>query len=264
MNDEIVFLVTLLRDGALRRLTIKLKNSQISDDLIEYPMEPDNRQELRSHLPPYLQDGEVVELVEVYDSIDARPQEEEEAPREEPTLAIIQREQKEWALKNFGEQPPHRALLGAVEELRELVEADPSSPDHILELIKALGRLSHSQLKGEQGIRVNKDHRALAKDAVADMVIFLVSYCNDKDFDLEDIVRDTWDEVKQRDWRKNPKTGMPTAVVGEPVSYRDFCIANPGKINPMEMRFTYIMEYLPSFPKFQLALDQVVAERGGN
>ena len=156
--------------------------------------------DLLKHLPSYLQDGEVVEVIEIHDTLDARPLPKEcteTPPREEPTLVVIQREQKAWALENFGEQLPHRALLGAVEELGELVEADPSSTSHIVELVKALGRLSHSQLKGEQGIRINKDHEVLAKDAVADMIIFLVSYCNDKGFDIEDIVKETWDKTRR-------------------------------------------------------------------
>lgn len=210
MNDEVCFLLTLLRGGVLVRISIKLTIDQVSEDLIEYPIESYNRKKLLNYLPPYLQDGEIVEVTEIYETFDARPLPKECAeapPREEPTLVIIQREQKAWALKNFGEQLPHRALLGVIEELGELVEADPSSTDHIIELIRALGRLSHSQLKSEQGIRVNKDHEALAKDAVADMIIFLISYCNDKGFDLEDTVRETWNEVKKRDWKRNPENG---------------------------------------------------------
>ncbi len=46
-----------------------------------------------------------------------------------------------------------------------------------------------------------------AKDSVGDIIIYLSDYCNQMGFDLDKIVRETWERVKKRDWRANPKTG---------------------------------------------------------
>lgn len=102
-------------------------------------------------------------------------------------LRGIQREQEEWALRNFGNVPSYQPLLGAVEEL---------------------GELAHAHLKHIQGIR-GFDQDAAAKDAkidaVADIIIYLLDYCNREGIDIESAVADTWDKVKQRNWKDNPE-----------------------------------------------------------
>lgn len=102
------------------------------------------------------------------------------------TLGMLQKLQAEWSLKNFGEQPPHRPLLGATEEL---------------------GELCHAHLKMEQGIRGNEDHEANIKDAVADVIIYLSDYCTKMGINLHDSVFDTWAEVSKRDWKADPEKG---------------------------------------------------------
>jgi len=98
-------------------------------------------------------------------------------------LKKLQEEQKSWVNHNFGERPSWHPLLGVVEEV---------------------GELAHAYLKREQGIRVEEDHTENAKDAVADIVIYLADFCSAEGFDLQQIVQDTWDLVKQRDWKKDP------------------------------------------------------------
>lgn len=100
-------------------------------------------------------------------------------------LRKLQDEQRPWVKHNFGARPSWMPLLGIMEEL---------------------GELAHSHLKQAQGIRSHEDHEAMAKDAVADIVIFLADYCSARDFDLESLVSETWAEVKKRDWKKNPET----------------------------------------------------------
>lgn len=100
------------------------------------------------------------------------------------TLRRLQEEQRIWVAHNFGsDRPSWHPLLGAVEEL---------------------GELAHAHLKEEQGIRSSEGLEDAAKDAVADCIIYLSDYCSARGFDLDEIVSDTWDEVKQRDWKKNP------------------------------------------------------------
>jgi NTP pyrophosphatase (non-canonical NTP hydrolase) len=75
----------------------------------------------------------------------------------------------------------------------------------LLGIVEELGELAHSFLKDAQGIRQHENHEELMKDAVADIVIFLCDFCSAKEFDLESLVLKTWDEVKQRDWKKDPE-----------------------------------------------------------
>lgn len=101
-------------------------------------------------------------------------------------LAKLQREQREWALENFGDAPAWQPLLGIVEEV---------------------GELAHAHLKQAQGIRTEEDHEADAKDAIGDIIIYLVDYCTRRGWGIGPIVARVWDEVKRRDWRKNPEGG---------------------------------------------------------
>jgi NTP pyrophosphatase (non-canonical NTP hydrolase) len=104
------------------------------------------------------------------------------------TMREIQLENAIWVAKNFGEKKnPERALLGVVEEV---------------------GELAHSQLKMMQGIRGTKEeHIANAKDAVGDIVIYLMDYCNGMGFDFHTCVEETWLHVSRRDWTKNKEHG---------------------------------------------------------
>lgn len=124
------------------------------------------------------------------------------------TLRFLQEDQKHWINYNFFGRKSHQPLIGAVEELGELTSiAGIEYNEHILELIKALGRCSHAHLKSEQGIRVNEKHLDNIKDAVADIIIFLCDYATAIGFDIHDEVEKTWNEVKKRDFKKFPKNG---------------------------------------------------------
>jgi len=101
-------------------------------------------------------------------------------------LKKLQQEQKIWADYNFPNKQSWHPLMGAVEEL---------------------GELAHAHLKTDQGIRTNKPLEELAKNAIGDIIIYLVGYCSQMGFDLESIVEETWQEVKQRDWIKYPMNG---------------------------------------------------------
>lgn len=102
------------------------------------------------------------------------------------TFRQLQEEQRPWVQRNFGEHPSWHPLLGAVEEL---------------------GELAHAHLKEAEGIRTNEDHEENAKDAVADVIIYLADYCTSRGFDLQQIVEDTWSKVKRRDWVEDKENG---------------------------------------------------------
>ena len=108
---------------------------------------------------------------------------------EDLTFRRLQLEQIPWVAHNFGGRDSTKPLLGAMEEL---------------------GELAHAHLKAAQNIRTNEDHEAAAKDAVADIVIFLADYCTSCDYDFQTVVEETWAKVKQRDWVKYPEHGVPT------------------------------------------------------
>jgi len=97
-------------------------------------------------------------------------------------LRQVQDEQVPWVNHNFPGRPAWQPLLGAVEEL---------------------GELAHAHLKADQEIRgTAEEHEEAAKDAVGDIVIFLADYCTARGWDMEDIVTETWNSVKMRDWAK--------------------------------------------------------------
>lgn len=104
-------------------------------------------------------------------------------------LRALGREVEEWERRNFG--PPsymgYASLLGVIEEV---------------------GELAHHHLKQLDGIRgTPEEHQAGAADAIGDIVIFLLSYCIVRGFDLETIIESTWARVKARDWTKDKQTG---------------------------------------------------------
>ena len=100
----------------------------------------------------------------------------------------IQNQHKDWANQNFENQEKWEYYFGLVEEI---------------------GELFHSCLKRHQKIRGSYElHTLKMKDALADIFIYMCGLANIEGFDLEDIIVKTWDEdVKIRDWNKNPDTG---------------------------------------------------------
>ena len=103
-------------------------------------------------------------------------------------LKELQKLATDWSKKNFG---PHygsgyRNLLGLSEEV---------------------GELCHAQLKGEQGIRHTPEEiLKMKKDAVGDIIIFLCNYCDSQDISIDECAELAWEEIKNRDWKKNNMT----------------------------------------------------------
>jgi len=95
-----------------------------------------------------------------------------------------------WLAQNFPNVEPWEALAGIVEEV---------------------GELSHAHLKGHNKIRGLADEahmKAVKADAIGDIFIYMASYCNTNGLDLETCIQRAWQEVRQRDWRLNPETGV--------------------------------------------------------
>jgi len=100
-------------------------------------------------------------------------------------LSILQGQIAAWAIYNFGDPPAWECLLGLQEEL---------------------GELSHAFLKRQQGIRNDEKHSENIRDAVGDIVIFLLDFCRRENLSFERCLIETWNTVSKRDWvaeRKN-------------------------------------------------------------
>ncbi len=74
--------------------------------------------------------------------------------------------------------------------------------------MEELGELTHSHLKGEQGIRTDENHEENAKDAIGDIVVFMADYCQSRGWDFNSIVWEVWGRVRERNWIKNPTSGV--------------------------------------------------------
>jgi len=108
-------------------------------------------------------------------------------------LEKYQDEILEWSLQNFGEVPNSQINLRI---------------SSFLGVIEEIGELAHAILKSSQGIRTNEDHIAAIEDAIGDLMIFLLDFCARNDLNLDTILRKTWNDVQQRDWKKNKETGQ--------------------------------------------------------
>jgi NTP pyrophosphatase (non-canonical NTP hydrolase) len=84
------------------------------------------------------------------------------------TMTALQVEHRAWAKKNFPDSPSWHPLLGIFEEIGELFSAD---------------------------MRENKEEKI---DAVGDIVIFLVHYCNRNGYDFFGCIRDTPDALEAK------------------------------------------------------------------
>jgi len=102
-------------------------------------------------------------------------------------LGKLQNEIRDWRRYNFPDSNPMEQYMGIVEEL---------------------GELSHVMLKEAQGIRDIGDSEAQAQDAIGDMVIFMINFCDMNGWDFEKVIATTWEQVAGRDWRNNPKNGV--------------------------------------------------------
>jgi NTP pyrophosphatase (non-canonical NTP hydrolase) len=97
-------------------------------------------------------------------------------------LQALQTDHKTWTDRNFPNADPVDAVLGVAEEV---------------------GELCHAILKQRQGIRgTSEEHEAKAKDAVGDIVIYLLDVCTRRGWSFGEIVAETWAEVRKRDWTK--------------------------------------------------------------
>jgi NTP pyrophosphatase (non-canonical NTP hydrolase) len=112
------------------------------------------------------------------------------APRFGSSLQELQNEVGEWSWGNFG------------------ITHLPYDVAPLLGVIEELGELCHGLLKAAQGIRGEYGkHMEDVADAVGDLVIYLLDFCERNNLDLWGCILRAWSEVRDRDWQKYPKNG---------------------------------------------------------
>jgi len=111
-----------------------------------------------------------------------------------PALTDLQDKVGKWAARNFPADTSRgrlRCALGVAEEA---------------------GELAHAVLKRDQGIRGDESaHIAAAKDAIGDIVVYLMDLCSREEWDFGEIVAYTVDHVTKRDWIADPMSGTEKA-----------------------------------------------------
>lgn len=101
-----------------------------------------------------------------------------------------------------------RAAGHAREQDGALIFNFRSADQMLLKAMALIGRLCHGALKMEQGIRGTKEeHLETISNALADLWIVLSAFASYFDLSLKGVLENTWNEVMQRDWLKNPETG---------------------------------------------------------
>lgn len=113
-------------------------------------------------------------------------------------LEKIQQEVGEWAFENFGK------AKGFNRGFHDLVNTN----DPLMGMVEELGELHHAVLKAKQNIRTKEDHEVAERDAIGDLLIYLLDYCSRRGFCASDILKETWATVSGRDWAKNPVDGQ--------------------------------------------------------
>lgn len=68
MSDVICWLITILYGDELLKCALKLKKKELSQDCLDYPMEPENRSAIHAMLPQHVQScGPIVEVEEIFE-----------------------------------------------------------------------------------------------------------------------------------------------------------------------------------------------------
>ena len=68
MSDKVCLVITLFYEGTLLRCAIKIDGDVLSDDVLAFPLEPENRATIGNILPSHIKScGPVVDVEQVFD-----------------------------------------------------------------------------------------------------------------------------------------------------------------------------------------------------
>ena len=104
-------------------------------------------------------------------------------------LDVLQKDLFLWLNVNFPNATSDTEIKGVMEELGELCHADIKYTDAIRGFDKAKYELK-------------------AKDAIGDMVVFLMNYCSYKNIKFSDCIKIACKNVLNRNWQRYPINGI--------------------------------------------------------
>ena len=72
MNKEKTLILTMINHDRLLKVCLHIKEPQktLKGDCLEYPMEPENKEQLYNLLPDFCKVGTIVEIEEIFSSVD--------------------------------------------------------------------------------------------------------------------------------------------------------------------------------------------------
>lgn len=121
--------------------------------------------------------------------------------------AAIQRRARK--VRNCTPQEALRLLSAAISTWSHYNFPKQDCADPLIGMYEEAGELSHAFLKNKQGIRGSTEQHYLdMADAVGDIVVYLIDFCNRNDLDFANCIFDAWHQVSKRDWQKYPKDGL--------------------------------------------------------
>ncbi len=95
-------------------------------------------------------------------------------------LEILQNEIQAWQVTNFPECKEWELALGVCEEA---------------------GELAQCVLKLHRGMRADEFDEERLKDAVGDIIVYLLGICYTRDWRMSDVLRSTSEKVLKRKWQ---------------------------------------------------------------
>lgn len=99
---------------------------------------------------------------------------------------------------------------GVIHRWRQYNFPEADATQQALGVAEETGELCHAHLKMIQGIREAAEEGGtleLERDAVGDILIYLMGYCSYRNLDIGLCLHEAWEECKKRDWVKYPYNG---------------------------------------------------------
>lgn len=99
------------------------------------------------------------------------------------------------------------SFVGKVKNLTNKSPKQPDADDALLKLGWAVGQLANSMfdVRPRPG---NTSYIAYLANNIPYIIMFSHDYCTARGWDYDQIVTDTWNSVKQRDWQRYPFDGL--------------------------------------------------------
>lgn len=111
-------------------------------------------------------------------------------------LEVLQLQHRIWVDHNFPRIAADREMLAR---------------HGLFGMTEEVGELAHCFIKHEQGIRGLADREVFlikAADAIGDAIIYADTVCMGLGLNFPAVVKETWSDVRRRDWIKFPKDGL--------------------------------------------------------